>query len=83
MKTADIYTDMGRFNMAAKNHCAIAELFENECPDVAQCMAHYQVFLAVVIIGCGSALINISSKFLLMLPMLHCRNVLRYLGAFV
>ncbi|VDD96071.1 unnamed protein product [Enterobius vermicularis] len=42
MKTADIYTDMGRFNMAAKNHCAIAELFENECPDVAQCMAHYQ-----------------------------------------
>lgn len=42
MKTAEIYTDMGRFNMAAKNHCTIAELYENECPDVAQCMTHYQ-----------------------------------------
>uniref|UniRef100_A0A158R5L3 C2H2-type domain-containing protein n=1 Tax=Syphacia muris TaxID=451379 RepID=A0A158R5L3_9BILA len=35
MKTAEIYTDMGRFNMAAKNHCTIAELYENECPDKA------------------------------------------------
>ncbi|KHN82927.1 Alpha-soluble NSF attachment protein [Toxocara canis] len=42
MKTVEIYTDMGRFNMAAKNHCTIAELYENECPDMAQCMAHYQ-----------------------------------------
>ncbi|MFH4978861.1 hypothetical protein AB6A40_005570 [Gnathostoma spinigerum] len=41
-KTAEIYTDMGRFNMAAKNHCAIAELYESECPDMEQCMAHYQ-----------------------------------------
>ncbi|VDK24998.1 unnamed protein product [Anisakis simplex] len=42
MKTAEIYTDMGRFNMAAKNHCTIAELYESECPDTAQCIAHYQ-----------------------------------------
>uniref|UniRef100_A0A915AEQ6 Alpha-soluble NSF attachment protein n=3 Tax=Parascaris univalens TaxID=6257 RepID=A0A915AEQ6_PARUN len=42
MKTAEIYTDMGRFNMAAKNHCTIAELYENECPDMAQCITHYQ-----------------------------------------
>ncbi|GMS79612.1 hypothetical protein PENTCL1PPCAC_1787, partial [Pristionchus entomophagus] len=41
-KTADIYTDMGRFNMAAKVHVTIAELFETECPDMEQCIAHYQ-----------------------------------------
>ncbi len=42
LKTAEIYTDMGRFNMAAKNHVTIAELFETESPDVDQCMVHYQ-----------------------------------------
>jgi len=41
-KTVDIYTDMGRFNMAAKNHTTIAELYETECPDMEQCMNHYQ-----------------------------------------
>ncbi|KAF8381149.1 snap-1, partial [Pristionchus pacificus] len=41
-KTADIYTDMGRFNMAAKIHVTIAELFESECPDMEQCIFHYQ-----------------------------------------
>ncbi|KAK6059558.1 zinc finger, C2H2 type [Cooperia oncophora] len=42
LKTAEIYTDMGRFNMAAKNHVTIAELFETECPDTEQCIQHYQ-----------------------------------------
>ncbi|KAK6755557.1 hypothetical protein RB195_014124 [Necator americanus] len=42
LKTSEIYTDMGRFNMAAKNHVAIAELFESECPDTEQCIQHYQ-----------------------------------------
>ncbi|VDK57290.1 unnamed protein product, partial [Cylicostephanus goldi] len=41
-KTSEIYTDMGRFNMAAKNHVTIAELYENECPDLEQCIQHYQ-----------------------------------------
>uniref|UniRef100_A0A915PQH9 C2H2-type domain-containing protein n=1 Tax=Setaria digitata TaxID=48799 RepID=A0A915PQH9_9BILA len=42
MKTAETYTDMGRFNMAAKYHCTMAEIFESEAPDMAQAMAHYQ-----------------------------------------
>ncbi|GMR58306.1 hypothetical protein PMAYCL1PPCAC_28501, partial [Pristionchus mayeri] len=41
-KTADIYTDMGRFNMAAKVHVTIAELYESECPDMEKCIFHYQ-----------------------------------------
>ncbi|CAJ0939089.1 unnamed protein product, partial [Mesorhabditis belari] len=41
-KTSDIYTDMGRFTMAAKNHTTIAELYETECPDTEKCIAHYQ-----------------------------------------
>lgn len=45
MKTAEIYTDMGRFNMAAKNHCTMAEIYESEAPDIAQAMVHYQVSL--------------------------------------
>lgn len=41
-KTAEIYTDMGRFNMAAKIHCTMAEIYESEAPDIAQAMVHYQ-----------------------------------------
>ncbi|KAL3985365.1 Alpha-soluble NSF attachment protein [Acanthocheilonema viteae] len=42
MKTAEFYTDMGRFNMAAKYHCTMAEIFESEAPDMTQAMTHYQ-----------------------------------------
>uniref|UniRef100_A0A1I7V420 C2H2-type domain-containing protein n=1 Tax=Caenorhabditis tropicalis TaxID=1561998 RepID=A0A1I7V420_9PELO len=41
-KTSEIYTDMGRFTMAAKNHVSIAELYESELPDKEQCVKHYQ-----------------------------------------
>ncbi|KAK0408831.1 hypothetical protein QR680_004187 [Steinernema hermaphroditum] len=41
-KTCDIYTDMGRFSMAARNHVTIAELYESEQPDMEKCMEHYQ-----------------------------------------
>uniref|UniRef100_A0AC35U7P5 TPR_REGION domain-containing protein n=1 Tax=Rhabditophanes sp. KR3021 TaxID=114890 RepID=A0AC35U7P5_9BILA len=41
-KTADIYTDMGRFNMAAKYHCTIAELYETDFPDLEKSMTHWQ-----------------------------------------
>uniref|UniRef100_A0A0N4ZJW4 Alpha-soluble NSF attachment protein n=1 Tax=Parastrongyloides trichosuri TaxID=131310 RepID=A0A0N4ZJW4_PARTI len=41
-KAADIYTDMGRFNMAAKYHLTMAELYESEYPDVEKCMYHYE-----------------------------------------
>ncbi|VDP50476.1 unnamed protein product [Soboliphyme baturini] len=42
MKAADIYTDMGRFTMAAKHHLSIAELYESECVDVEKCVQHYE-----------------------------------------
>ncbi|KAI1720942.1 soluble NSF attachment protein, SNAP domain-containing protein [Ditylenchus destructor] len=41
-KTAEIYTDMGRFNMAAKTHTTMAELYENEANDKEKCLAEYQ-----------------------------------------
>lgn len=41
-KTAEIYTDMGRFNMAAKSHTTIAEIYENESPNKEECIKHYQ-----------------------------------------
>jgi alpha-soluble NSF attachment protein len=34
LKAIDIYTDMGRFSIAAKHHQAIAEIFENEANDL-------------------------------------------------
>lgn len=30
LKAIDIYTDMGRFNMAAKHHQSIAEMYESD-----------------------------------------------------
>lgn len=34
LKAIDIYTDMGRFTMAAKHHQSIAEMFEGEANDL-------------------------------------------------
>lgn len=36
MKAIDIYTDMGRFTMAAKHHQTIAEMYENEANDLVR-----------------------------------------------
>lgn len=33
-RAIDIYTDMGRFTIAAKHHQSIAEMFENEANDL-------------------------------------------------
>jgi len=41
-KAAEIYTDMGRFTMAAKQHNSIAELYETEAPDLEKAMYHYE-----------------------------------------
>lgn len=41
-KTAEIYTDMGRFNMAAKTHTTIAEIYETDAPNKPECIKHYQ-----------------------------------------
>ncbi|KAK0150100.1 Alpha-soluble NSF attachment protein [Merluccius polli] len=41
-RAIEIYTDMGRFNIAAKHHIAIAEIFETELVDVDKAVAHYE-----------------------------------------
>uniref|UniRef100_A0A671U3J5 NSF attachment protein beta n=1 Tax=Sparus aurata TaxID=8175 RepID=A0A671U3J5_SPAAU len=38
----DIYTDMGRFTIAAKHHISIAEIYEAELVDIEKAIAHYE-----------------------------------------
>ncbi|MBN3278992.1 SNAB protein, partial [Polyodon spathula] len=38
----DIYTDMGRFTIAAKHHITIAEIYESEMVDIEKAIAHYE-----------------------------------------
>uniref|UniRef100_A0AAR2J682 N-ethylmaleimide-sensitive factor attachment protein, beta a n=1 Tax=Pygocentrus nattereri TaxID=42514 RepID=A0AAR2J682_PYGNA len=38
----DIYTDMGRFTIAAKHHMTIAEVYESELVDIEKAIAHYE-----------------------------------------
>uniref|UniRef100_A0A671P1L3 N-ethylmaleimide-sensitive factor attachment protein, alpha a n=1 Tax=Sinocyclocheilus anshuiensis TaxID=1608454 RepID=A0A671P1L3_9TELE len=38
----DIYTDMGRFNIAAKHHISIAEIYESELLDIDKAISHYE-----------------------------------------
>merc|ERR1712062_856650 len=41
-KAIDIYTDMGRFTIAAKHHQTIAELYESDIADFERAMQHYE-----------------------------------------
>uniref|UniRef100_A0A915HV87 Alpha-soluble NSF attachment protein n=1 Tax=Romanomermis culicivorax TaxID=13658 RepID=A0A915HV87_ROMCU len=41
-KAAEIYTDMGRFTMAAKHHQSMAEIFENDLSDLDQAVYNYE-----------------------------------------
>ena len=41
-KAIDIYTDMGRFTIAAKHHQTIAEIYESEVADLERAMQHYE-----------------------------------------
>lgn len=41
LKAIEIYTDMGRFQIAAKHHQAIAELYENEANDLVSRVAFH------------------------------------------
>jgi len=41
-KAVDIYTDMGRFTIAAKHHQTIAEIFESDIADLEKAMTHYE-----------------------------------------
>uniref|UniRef100_A0A8C9X777 NSF attachment protein beta n=1 Tax=Sander lucioperca TaxID=283035 RepID=A0A8C9X777_SANLU len=38
----DIYTDMGRFTIAAKHHISVAEIYESELVDIEKAVAHYE-----------------------------------------
>lgn len=42
MRAIEIYTDMGRFTMAAKHHQNIAELYEMEMNDLQRAVQHYE-----------------------------------------
>ncbi|XP_057339277.1 alpha-soluble NSF attachment protein isoform X1 [Microplitis mediator] len=42
LKAIEIYTDMGRFTMAAKHHQTIAEMYENEAVDLERAVHHYE-----------------------------------------
>lgn len=42
LKAIEIYTDMGRFTMAAKHHQSIAEIYENEAVDLERAVQHYE-----------------------------------------
>merc|ERR1711970_422892 len=41
-KSIDIYTDMGRFTIAAKHHQTIAEIYESDIADLDKAMTHYE-----------------------------------------
>ncbi|CAD1480873.1 unnamed protein product, partial [Heterotrigona itama] len=42
LKAIEIYTDMGRFTMAAKHHQNIAEMYESEAVDLERAVHHYE-----------------------------------------
>lgn len=41
-KAIEIYTDMGRFTIAAKHHITVAEIFETELVDIEKAVANYE-----------------------------------------
>merc|ERR1719211_641641 len=41
-KSIDIYTDMGRFTIAAKHHQTIAEIYESDIADLDKAINHYE-----------------------------------------
>lgn len=41
-KAIEIYTDMGRFTIAAKHHVSIAEIYESELMDIDKTVVHYE-----------------------------------------
>ena len=42
MRAIDIFTDMGRFTVAAKHHQTIAEIYETDKLDLDKCIKHYE-----------------------------------------
>ncbi|XP_041267066.1 alpha-soluble NSF attachment protein-like, partial [Onychostruthus taczanowskii] len=42
LRAIEIYTDMGRFTIAAKHHVCIAEIYESDLLDIQKAVAHYE-----------------------------------------
>jgi len=42
LRAIEIYTDQGKFHMAAKHHMSIAEIYENELVNIEQAIKHYE-----------------------------------------
>ncbi|TPP58552.1 N-ethylmaleimide sensitive fusion protein attachment protein alpha [Fasciola gigantica] len=42
MRAIEIYTDMGRFTIAAKHHMTVAEIYETVLADMDQAIRHYE-----------------------------------------
>lgn len=42
LKAVEIYTDIGRFTVAAKHHMTIAEIYEAEVVDIEKAVQHYE-----------------------------------------
>ncbi|KAF5304508.1 hypothetical protein FQR65_LT07935 [Abscondita terminalis] len=42
LKAIEIYTDMGRFTLAAKHHQSIAEMYETDAVDLERVVEHYE-----------------------------------------
>ena len=42
LEAVDIYTDMGRFTIAAKHHTSVGELYESDMADLEQAVQHYE-----------------------------------------
>uniref|UniRef100_A0AAY4CHK6 Beta-soluble NSF attachment protein n=1 Tax=Denticeps clupeoides TaxID=299321 RepID=A0AAY4CHK6_9TELE len=51
----EIYTDMGRFTIAAKHHMTIAEVYESELVDIEKAIAHYEQACIIHSHACVSA----------------------------
>src|SRR5437899_1371598 len=41
-KAIEIFTDMGRFNIAAKHHMTVAEIYEVDAVDIEKAITHYE-----------------------------------------
>ncbi|KAF4073177.1 hypothetical protein AMELA_G00255960 [Ameiurus melas] len=41
-RAIDIYTDMGRFTIAAKHHITVAEIYESDLLDIDKAVVHYE-----------------------------------------
>lgn len=41
LKVIEIYTDMGKFSVAAKHHMTIAEIYESDASDIPKAVEHY------------------------------------------